>query len=63
MTLEQRAQQFWSLLVFAAREQKLISYSMLAQVTGYFEDPRARLVLHLLLLPAPRFPAAERDRS
>lgn len=39
MTLEQRAQQFWSLLVFAAREQKLISYSTLAKVTGYLDDP------------------------
>ena len=39
MTLEQRAQQFWSVLVFAAREQKVVSYSMLAQLTGCFEDP------------------------
>lgn len=39
MTLEQRAQQFWSVLVFAAREQKVISYSMLAQITGFFDDP------------------------
>jgi len=37
MTLEQRAQQFWSVLVFAAREQKLVSYSMLSQITGYYE--------------------------
>jgi hypothetical protein len=37
MTLEQRAQQFWSVLVFAAREQKLISYSMLSQMTGFSE--------------------------
>ena len=39
MTLEQRAQQFWSLLVFAAKEQKLVSYSMLARITGFYEAP------------------------
>jgi hypothetical protein len=39
MTLEQRAQQFWSVLVFAALEQKVISYSMLAQITAFTEDP------------------------
>jgi len=37
MTLEQRAQQFWSVLIFAAREQKLVSYSMLSQITGFSE--------------------------
>jgi hypothetical protein len=31
---EQRAQQFWSVLVFAAREQKVVSYEMLSQMTG-----------------------------
>ncbi len=39
MTLEQRAQQFWSVLVFAALEQKVVSYSMLSQMTGFTEDP------------------------
>lgn len=39
MTLEQRALQFWSVLVFAAREQKLVSYATLAQITGLYEDP------------------------
>lgn len=34
MTLEQRAQQFWSVLAFAAREQKVVSYAMLSQITG-----------------------------
>src|SRR5262249_4893537 len=29
-----RAQQFWSVLVFAAREQKVVSYEMLSQMTG-----------------------------
>lgn len=37
MTLEQRAQQFWSVLVFAAREQEVVSYSMLSQMTGFPE--------------------------
>jgi len=43
MTLEQRAQQFWSILVFAAREQKLISYPMLSQMTGCSETSDAVL--------------------
>jgi alkylated DNA nucleotide flippase Atl1 len=34
MTATQRAQQFWSVLVFAAREQKVVSYGMLARMTG-----------------------------
>ncbi len=46
MTLEQRAQQFWSVLVFAAREQKLISYSRLSQMTGFCEP--AGPVLHYI---------------
>ena len=37
MTLEQRAQQFWSVLVFAARQQSIVSYSMLSQITGFSE--------------------------
>jgi len=37
MSPEQRAQQFWSVLVFAAKEQKVVSYPMLAQMTGYYE--------------------------
>ena len=39
MTPEQRAQQFWSVLVFAAKEQKLVSYFMLEQMTGFYESP------------------------
>jgi hypothetical protein len=35
MTLEQRAQQFWSVLVYAAIEQKVISHAMLSQITGF----------------------------
>src|SRR5260370_1291726 len=34
MTSSERAQQFWSVLVFAAREQKVVSYEMLSQMTG-----------------------------
>src|ERR1039458_9781762 len=34
MTDKQRALQYWSILVFAAREQKLVSYEMLSQMTG-----------------------------
>jgi hypothetical protein len=34
MTSQERAQQLWSVLVFAAREQKVVSYEMLAQTTG-----------------------------
>ena len=34
MTLAQRAMQFWSVLVFAARTQQVLSYEMLFQLTG-----------------------------
>ena len=34
MTSPERAQQFWAVLVFAAREQKVVSYEMLSQMTG-----------------------------
>jgi hypothetical protein len=34
MTSEERAQQIWSVLVFAAREHKVVSYEMLSQITG-----------------------------
>jgi hypothetical protein len=34
MTIAQRAMQFWSVLVFAARMQKVLSYEMLFQMTG-----------------------------
>jgi hypothetical protein len=34
MNTYQRAQQFWSVLAFAAREQKVVSYEMLHQMTG-----------------------------
>jgi hypothetical protein len=43
MTLEQQAQQFWSVLAFAAREQKLVSYLTLSQVTGF---PETGIVLY-----------------
>ncbi len=46
MTLEQRAQQFWSVLAFAAGEQKLVSYSMLSQLTEFPETADA--VLHYI---------------
>ena len=46
MTLEQRAQQFWPVLVLAAREQKLISRNVLSQITGFYERPEA--VLHCI---------------
>jgi len=36
MTNPERAQQFWSLLVLAAREQKVLSYSMIQRMTGMF---------------------------
>lgn len=34
MTNPERAQQFWSVLVFAAKEQKVLSYEMIGQMTG-----------------------------
>jgi hypothetical protein len=34
VTSPERAQQFWAVLVFAAREQKVVSYEILAQMTG-----------------------------
>jgi len=34
MTNAERAQQFWSVLVFAAREQKVLSYTMIDKMTG-----------------------------
>jgi hypothetical protein len=34
MTTWERAQQIWSVLVFAAREQKVVSYEMIGQMTG-----------------------------
>lgn len=34
MTESQRAQQFWSVLVFAAKEQKVLSYELIEQMTG-----------------------------
>jgi len=46
MTLEQRAQQFWSVLAFAAGEQKVVSYSMLSQMTEFPET--AGSVLHYI---------------
>ena len=46
MTLEQRAQQFWSVLAFAAREQKVVSYSLLSQITEFPET--ADSVLHYI---------------
>ena len=46
MKLEQRAQQFWPVLVFAAREQKLISYAMLSQMTGSPDVSDTEIALH-----------------
>jgi hypothetical protein len=46
MTLEQRAQQAWSVLTFAAREQKVVSYSLLSQITEFPET--ASSVLHYI---------------
>ena len=46
MTLEQRAQQFWPVLVFAAREQKLLSYLTLLQLTGFPETSRVLYYIH-----------------
>ncbi len=37
MRLEQRAQQFWSVLAFAAGEQKVVSYSLLSQMMEFPE--------------------------
>lgn len=34
MDTYERAQQFWSVLAFAAREQKIVSYEMLHELTG-----------------------------
>jgi hypothetical protein len=34
----ERAQQFWSVLAFAAREQKVVSYEMLSQLTGMAQE-------------------------
>jgi len=45
MTLEQRAQQVWSVLAFAAKEQRVVSYSTLSQLTGF---PEPGIVLQYL---------------
>ena len=34
MTSAERASRIWSVLVFAAREQKVVTYEMLSQMTG-----------------------------
>lgn len=34
MTNAERSQQIWSVLVFAAREQKVVSYPMIEKMTG-----------------------------
>jgi hypothetical protein len=34
MDTYERAQQFWSVLAFAAREQKVVSYEMMQHLTG-----------------------------
>ena len=46
MTVEQQAQQFWSILVFAAREQKVVSYSMLSHITGCPEPAPVLYCIH-----------------
>ncbi len=54
MTNPERAQQLWSLLVLAARNQQVLSYEMIGQMTGVAQDGSwwsARF--HLLVLPRP----------
>ena len=38
MDTYERAQQFWSVLAFAAREQKVVSYEILSQLTGMAQE-------------------------
>jgi len=38
MDTYERAQQYWSVLAFAAREQKVVSYEMLSQLTGMAKE-------------------------
>lgn len=38
MTTWERTQQFWSVLVFAASEQRVISYEMLSKITGMAQE-------------------------
>ena len=38
MTTWERTQQLWSVLVFAAREQKVVSYEMLSKMTGMAQE-------------------------
>ncbi len=45
MTIEQRTQQFWPLLAFAAREQRVVSHSLLSQLTGF---PDTGIVLYYI---------------
>ena len=47
MSTYQRALQFWSVLVFAAREQKVITYEMLGQMTGMANE-QGRELGHIL---------------
>jgi hypothetical protein len=46
MTLEQRAQQFWSVLAFAAGQQKVVSCSTLSQATE-FSEMADRVLRHI----------------
>ncbi len=42
MSDAQRALQFWSVLVFAAREQRVLSYSTIEQMTGMVKQGAGR---------------------
>jgi len=47
MTNPERALQFWSVLVFAAREQKVISFTILEQMTGMVRQGQGRILGHI----------------
>jgi hypothetical protein len=43
MNMFQRALQFWSVLVLAAREQKIVTYGMMSQMTGMANEAAVAL--------------------
>jgi hypothetical protein len=47
MSDAQRALQFWSLLVLAAREQKILSYSAIEKMTGMVRQGAGRPLGHI----------------
>ena len=47
MTSDERAAQLWSLLVFAARNQKIISYTMVEQMTGLPRQAVGGILSHI----------------